>query len=78
MITNSEPNDMINKMCRTCLEYKPSKEMKNIFLPCNEAAPDFLNEFVSSTTIRDVLLSFIQIEVSIINFNPFNHQIINT
>lgn len=65
MLTNSEPNDMINKMCRTCLEYKPSTEMKNIFSPCNEA-PDFLNEFLSSTSIRDVLLSFIQIEVSII------------
>lgn len=66
MITNIniESSEVINKMCRTCLEYKPSDEMKNIFLTCKEI-PDFLNEFVSSTSIRDVLLSFIQIEVSI-------------
>lgn len=59
-----ESNVNVNKMCRTCLEYRPSNEMKNIF--CNEV-PDFLmNEFVSSASIRDVLLSFIQIEVSIL------------
>lgn len=66
MVTDSniESNDMVNKMCRTCLEYKPFNEMKNIFLTCNEVLPEFLNEFISSESIKDVLISFIQIEVS--------------